>query len=204
MEVFKIYQINTDYKDAKGPPNWEMWLSAEIVFVDKTHGRASLVYQLKDCYLPIEKTLEFCKMHPTEFAKDGFLLLGQEVSFDKKKKQILLDSRNTVSYNHLVVVSGKRPLLSLENEELIAALQALNDALKVKPKIPSSFASTIKTTVASKGQSAPLRKQYHNPHLQAHAPSKEIDQIVQPNFTTPPVISVELNAMNKRLYEVQL
>lgn len=207
MELFKAYQISTDYKDRLGSPSWEMRQHAEVLFIDRSQSSAAAsVYLLKDCYLPIEKTLDLCKMHPSLFSKEGFLLLGEEVAIDRKKKQILLNTHNTITYNHLVIISGTKPLTAFENEDLLVALQALVDALRVKPKIPSSFATAIKAPspyVNRVPQEAPLC---------AHAPLQDdpsvihIDKIVQPNFSTsiPQGIYIELNTMNKRLYEVQL
>lgn len=207
MEVFKAYQISTDYKDRQGKPSWERLFHAEVLFIDKSqNNKAASVFQLKDSFLPIEKTLDICRLHPSQFSKEGFVLLGEELSIDRKKKQILLNNHNTVSYNHLVIIGGSKALISFENEDLLQALQALYDALKVKPKIPSSFANPCKVP-------PPSNKDLHQEaHLSAQTTPQNapciyaIDKVVQPNFPSqlPQGIYVELNTTNKRLYEVQL
>lgn len=202
MELFKAYQISADYKDPRGSPNWESRVHAEILFIDRTNqGASHQVYILKDSYLPLESAIEFCKNHPTQFSRDGFVLMGDELTLDRKKKQIILNNKKTISYNHLLVISGTKNLISFENEELLAALQALSDALRVKPKIPSSFATSpygLRPVQEPHLSLFDRQSQHENQSMQ------NIDKLVQPSFTVPHGLYYELNTLNKRLYEVQL
>ena len=207
LNVQKTYQISTDYKDRRNAPNWESRQFAEVVFIDKTHlGPNPLVYQLKDTYSSLESILNACKFHPASFTKEAFVLLGESVSIEKKSKQILLTNNNIVNYSHLVIVSGKKPLLSFEDEELVVALQALGDAMRVKPKIPDSFANPAQ-------RSSPFNPSFFHPNgLSVHEKSssanehakQNIEKLVHPFIASanPQDNTFELNT--QRFYEVQI
>lgn len=208
MDFSKSFQVSGDYKDHhQAPLQWESLQFADIVFVDKTHPEAHpLVYQLKDNKASIDEMLALCKSHPISFSREAFVLIGEGVMIDKKKKQILLGNKNTIAYEHLVVVSGTKPLQSFDDEELAAALQTLTDGLRVKSKIASSFISParLKSThipsfrsfdSTSDKQKIAICRSHHN-----------IDRVVHPYITgiKSKAISFGLSALSKRLYEVQL
>ncbi|MEI8366477.1 MAG: hypothetical protein WCF65_08695 [Parachlamydiaceae bacterium] len=208
MDLSKVFQVGADYKDNRTPTAWGMRLFAEVLFVDKTHPSApSQVYQFKNAYTLAEGMIDLSKFNSASSSKDAFLLLGDMVSFDRKKKEILLKDQNIVNYVHLVIVSGRKPLLSFEDEEIASALQALNDALRVKAKIPSSFAPLV--TVGSPAEGI-------SPYTQMTAPekpivgnsrsSKHIERVVLPRISGAfsHESAFELDIVNRRLYEVQL
>ncbi|HEV8051212.1 MAG TPA: hypothetical protein VGP47_01870, partial [Parachlamydiaceae bacterium] len=152
MEVSKAFRISTDYKDGT-TPNWETLLFVEVIFVDNTHPSSRpLLYQLSDHKLTLEQILNISKSGTQAFSRETFVLVGEILSIDKKKKQVSLSNNNIVAYNHLVIASGKKPVLSFKDNELSAALQALTDALRVKPKIPASFPFCRKSPSAFKPQ----------------------------------------------------
>lgn len=200
MELSKTFSISTDYKDRKSTPDWETHSFAEIVFIEKQHpGTAPMLYQLKDPKQTISPE-GLSNSTSFTFSHDIFFLVGEVESIDRKKKKVYLSNRNTVTYTYLVMASGSKPVLSLQENEFANGLQALIDALKVKPKIPGSFAAYLN----------PLNPAAILPSKQAHGQtssdvSPEIDNIVHPTIASANNNrGYELNSINKRLYEVQL
>lgn len=197
MDLMKANNISADYKDRRSPPQWQMRIQTDVVFIDKSvDSVVSHAYLLKETVLTLDDVTAHNRMPITP--DDAFMMLGEVAFVDKKNKQVFLKNENVVSYNHLVVVSGNRSLLSIKQEEFTAGLQALCDAIKVKPKIPSSFANITAT---------PHRTPYGNgPDYSAKPETPKLDTIASPfiqsagNRPTP----FELNAINKRLFEVQL
>lgn len=199
MELSKTFSISTDYKDHKSAPDWEMHSFAEVVFIDKSHpGAAPMLYQLKDNNLSIHGN-EVWKSTSFSFSRDTFFLVGEVISIDRKNKKILLSNRNTISYSYLVMASGSKPLFSLHETEFAAGLQALMDALKVKPKIPNSFAAYLNPLNPAALESS-----------RSSAPSSQEDSPTMDNVAHSSIASAnkgkdfEFNSINKRLYEVQL
>ena len=196
MDPIKTFTIGTDYKDRKVPLAWEMRLFAELVFVDKTHDSSTpLLYQLKENTVCLEELAQW-KNSSAFFPKDSFLQLGEVVSIDKKKKQILLSNQNVVGYRYLVIASGSTPVVTVYGDEFTAGINALIDALRMKAKIPSSFADPTKTVEkATTAQEITIEE--HN---------QQMDKVVQPSLhaAASPSQGGDLNSINKRLYEVQL
>lgn len=203
-----VFQISTDYKDRRSPPGWGTRLFAEILFIDKTHPTASAqVYQLRDLYIPSKDSIDIAKFNLTPNSREAFLLLGEMAESDRKKKEIILKDQRVVSYNHLVVISGRKPLLTFEDEELASALQALNDALRVKPKIPSSFATPFNKGSAQ-DKPCPFTPAPSTEKLAAsNCPSsKHFEHVAHSCISgaLPQSMTFELDIINRRLYEVQL
>ena len=205
MELSRSFQISTDYKDHRNAVNWEIFQVAEVIFVDRTHPtNRPLLYLLSDHHLSLDQLLDQCKSQTFGFSRDSFILLGEILSVDKKKKQISMTNKNIVAYNHLVIASGKKPFLSLQDEELTAALQALSDALRFKNTVPFSFPTSLKnpsklipskkeTTFAVSAKAAVLEERI-------------IEKAFQP-YIKPP--AAEFNACHpysfgNRFYEVQI
>ena len=198
MDLSKAFNISADYKDRRTPPQWEQRIFTEVVFIDKTQPSApSTLYQLKENILSLNEAIGW-KTGSSFFPKEAFMPLGEVVYIDKKKKEILLSNKNTVAYNYLVVAAGNRPDFSVHEDEFIAGLQALIDAIRMKPKIPSSFAPFLNQI--SKYQPKSSDTQADQPQ------SHDIDKIVHPYITSSGARSIafELNSINRRLFEVQL
>ena len=208
MDFSKVFQISSDYKDRIIPPSLDSRLFAEVVFIDKTHPSVpQKAYQLQDSYVPKGEWASTTDYNSTPLTEEAFFSLGEIVSIDRHKKQIVLKNQNTISYNHLVIVSGKKPLLSFDNEELITAIQALNDALRVKPKIPSSFAPSIDRPTPIGLISTPMHATVSQKEMTCGSSiPKHIQDIVKPLIADSinHDVAFELDILNKRLYEVQL
>jgi len=193
MDLSKAVSINADYR-TKTSINWETILFAEVVFIDKTHPSAPpIVYQLKSSLLadsppPLVKSTAF------SLSSDNFVLLGELGAIDKKKKQILLSSKNTVSYSYLVIASGSKPVYT----EFASGLQSLIEALKVKPGIADSFDPYKKTTGL---KAHPM----HSSTPNTNEDSPNIEKIVRSQIAAAvcKTVAIDLNTINKRLYEFQ-
>jgi hypothetical protein len=201
MEFSKAFNIEVNYKDRRSGINWESLLFAEVVFIDQTHPSAApILYQLKDNILSIQTANPF---KTVSISRESFTPLGEIVLIDKKKKQILLINKNTVSYQHLIIASGSKQLWAFQNEEFTVGLHMLIDAIKVKPKIPDSFATHAKHPLGK--ASKPFRSQA-NRDISHQAHSMCIDKIVHPYISSVEgkKRAPELSVFNKRLYQVQL
>lgn len=71
--------------------------------------------------------------------KDSFISLGNVLSVNKRKKQILLNNGDLVIYDYLVIVSNSPDKTMQENQKTHFALgiQSLINALNLKKKIPA-------------------------------------------------------------------
>jgi hypothetical protein len=199
MDLSKAFNVSADYKDRRTPPLWEQRIFTEVVFVDKTQPSApGTLYQLKDNILSLNEALGW-KTGPSFFPKEAFMLLGEVLHLDKKKKEIVLYNNNIVAYNYLVVAAGNRPVFLDSEDEFAAGLQALIDALRMKPKIPSSFATFLNQVTKHQPKSSDAAHQ-DQPQQQ------DIDKIVHPYITSSGARSIafELNSINRRLFEVQI
>ena len=117
------------------PQNYQNTISskhmvAEVVLIDKSQSALRpLLYQLKKNSLSetsVDKAIQDGGLVSVD--RDAFMMVGEVLSIDKKKKMIHLSNQNTVSYKHLIVAN---------DEEFSHAIHALIDALKVQKKIPS-------------------------------------------------------------------
>jgi hypothetical protein len=199
MDLSKAFNISADYKERRTPPLWEQRIFTEVVFIDKTQASApSTLYQLKENVLSLNEAIGW-KTGSSFFPKEAFMPLGEVVFIDKKKKEILLSNKNIVAYNYLVVAAGNRPDFSVHEDEFIAGLQALIDALRMKPKIPSSFAPFLNQISKHQPKSSDNNKS-------DQPQSNDIDKIVHPYISSSGARSIafELNSINRRLFEVHL
>lgn len=203
MELSKSFQVCSDYKDPLRGPSWETLQFAEVLFVDKVNpSNNPLLYQLSNSQLHLKEILTLYKAIPLNFSNDAFVLIGEVLSIDKKKRQVTLTNNNRISYTHLVVGSGKKLPLFLQSEELLAALQALTDALRVKPKIPHSFPqqkrNSALTPQKQKKPFAASDKAIHD--------EQNIDKIVHPCIQDAESNhkAGNLDSYNNRFYEVQI
>jgi len=194
MEISKNLQIGVNYKDRGSLLNWEGLRFAEIVVIDKTHPSSyPLLYLLNDDKFTQEDLFHLARNKSFSFAKDHFLMVGKVLSIDKSKKHILLTDNNIIAYKLLVIAAGKKQVL-LQETELAAALYTLNNTLRVKPKIPSSFPDTVKKT-----SSTPSKK----PAITLKTkPSHPIKHLAHPHTTDKRHKSFDLDALDSRIYEV--
>lgn len=202
MDLSKAFSISTDYKDRRSPPNWELRLFAEVVFIDKTHPHApAVLYQLKDSSFCLNNEI-LDKTSSFNFTRDSFAVLGEVASINKKKKEILLTNKNTVAYSYLIVASGNKSVFSFQDPEFAAGLQALIGALRVKPKIPDSFSKQVPlaSALANSSQSTPLARQ----DADSPTETKPLGKIVHPYITPKQSKMFTLGSINKTLYEVQI
>lgn len=198
MDLSKVFIIGADYKDPKKGPLWDYRLFAEVVLIDKTQPSLNpLLYQLKDTALPLEQQLPFLKqgfLGP----QDAFVHLGDVASIDKKKKQIILNNQTIVAYNYLIIASGSKSNFSHSEHELefCNGLQALVDAMRMRRKIGGSFGPSL--TGDEKLTPSKLSRFF--------CASKNIEKIVIPCFTCEDnnAIHLDLGALNKRLFQVQV
>lgn len=198
MDLSKTFSIGTDYKDRRSNPNWETHTFSEIVFIDKTHqGAAATLYQLKNPTHAINHQTLWESNLPN-LSEEAFVLIGEIASIDRKNKKIFLANQNSVAYNYLIVSSGTKQMLSIRAEEFTAGLQALIDALRVKPKIPASFAAYLNPL-------NPAALEHSRSSATSKSDNSDIKDVVQPQIASAnEPKNFELNSINKRLFEVQI
>lgn len=201
MDLSKALNIGTDYKDRRVTPNWEMRLFAEIVFIDKTHCSIKpLIYQVQDSAFQKDGGSLTSASSFNSFSHESFILLGEVAAIDKKKKQVLLSNKNIVSYNYLVIVTGAQS--PFQHVEFSAGLQALIEALRVKPKIGDSFSLQSNTpSVNPPTHLTSAEMQEGNP-----VSHSEIEKIVHSFISSAQndSFSMSFRTNHKRLYEIQL
>lgn len=196
MEVSKTLQISANYRERHAPLNWDTIRFAEIVVIDKTHPASyPLLYQLNESNITKDHLVHLASSKSLSFSKDNFILVGNVLSIDKRKKHILLTDNSIVAYKLLVIAAGRKQMLSFHEAELLAALQILNDALRVKPKIPHSFPDADK-----KGSSLPSSKK--NAIAPPRKFPKAIKEVVQPHIADITTKSFDLGSLDSRFYEV--
>lgn len=204
MELSKTFRIETDYKDHGKSLSWDTYQFSQIIFVDKTHpSNHPLLYQLTDHTLTLEQILNFSKSSAFFFSPNSFLLVGEIVFIDKKKKQILLLNNNIVSYDYLVIACGKKPFLSFQNQELVAALQTLIEALRVTPQMPTSFLPSAKNPSALN----PSKKEptFSSNEECLTSEKQNIGKVVHPYILVKEEkTSFDLDSQNSRFYEVHI
>jgi len=204
MEISKTSSINVDYKDRRSPPSWQTRFFGEIILIDKTQSSLHpRIYQLADRSIPTEHQILYWKSGAITISDESFVLIGEALFIDKKKKEILLTNNNTIAYNYLIIASGAKPVFSFDCKKFLAAMQALTDAIRIKRKIPSSFAKCI--PLHAKTKSPLFSVQYH--HLPSLITSNTIELIAHPHMCESfnhKLFSPDLCSINKRLYEVHL
>lgn len=114
-------------------------LCVNVIIVD--HSRGGIFPEAFQFRYDVEYTDEtFSKLDPNAFRvdRDSFVNLGDIDTIHKKSRVVILRNGNTVSYNHLIIISDKKSsfLGSLpQHEEFIAAYCALIDAVKTQKKL---------------------------------------------------------------------
>lgn len=200
MDFSKNFSISTDYKDRKAPLEWDQRILAKVILIDKTTtSTRPSIYQLKDNALDFPKHNALWKLDHNAILNDAFVFLGEALRIDKKNKQIFLEKNQIVSYQYLVVAWGSKPTFygCQQEHEFSAGIQALIDALRVRDKIPSSFA-----TLATYNRVVQLKPSHWNYLDPSHEGREKISHTaINSNIDCVPF---DLATINKRLYEVQV
>lgn len=137
MDISKSLCVTDLYNYQRMSLNWGEIIFAKLVFLDKSHcSSIPQLYQLNDSVL----ASHLHRMSHVNMSshRDEFLHLGEVEGIDKTNKRIYLSNKNSVSYDHIVIISGSKYSLASPTPLFSTRLQALKAALKVKPKIFSS------------------------------------------------------------------
>jgi NADH dehydrogenase len=196
MDFQKSLIIGVEFKELRASPS-SQHIFAEVVLIDKTQKSLQpILYRLKKEPGSSHNDLMDVKRHLTSIQRDAFMLVGDVLSIDKKKKMIYLANNNTVSYNYLIVASGPKHSFEGSNheEEFAVGLQTLADALKIQKELPL-FVLGPKPKEGTLAIKERLSKK------------NTVGQVVipqLPNIGTLEPLSYYLPHIEKRYYEVQL
>lgn len=192
-----LTKINIEFKDMR-PLSSIQNISANVVLLDRTVQDAEQsLYMLKQGMVFSEQDFEAIKEGNLPYDRDAFILVGQVLSVNKKLKQIILTNQNTVTYQHMIIAAGTKP--SLLSYEFLAGVQTLVDALRVRKKIPSSFAPVESTKPHEKKKTL---KQ--NENSSSTTPKVDPDRLKKLLKAQPQKTSSHIAEGNTRLYEVQI
>lgn len=190
-------RLNVEFKDMNSSITIQRTF-AEVLLIDRTnHSSIQMCYILKNEKIFNDADIENFQQGHFNLDKDDFLVVGEVVSIDKRQKFVTLQNKNSISYNHLIIASGSANTMIYE---FIAGVNTLVDAIRVRKKIPSSFADVGKSTSnkkkmkSSKTNSSDL----NFPKKIENVKSRKM------NKTSEDDTSNTLNNPNKRLYEVQI
>lgn len=191
----EISKINIEFKEIN-ENQINQHITADVVVIDRTvPGVEPMLYMLKKDHVICEEDFEMMKNGFETFDRNAFIQVGEVLTIDKKNKHIVLTNQNTLSYKQLVVAAGMKN--SLLNYEFFAGIQTLIDALRVRKKIPSSFANTQ----PEEGKRSPHLSQKTNDIAPNKVESVSIN--LQQN-NTDSNRDISLSGSTKRLYEVQI
>lgn len=154
----------------KNPPS--KYLFADVILIDKSHkGLQPLLYEVEDT----------------------FMMMGEVINIDKKKKQIILSDNTIVSYNHLILATGLTPSHSgsIPHQEFTAGLNALLEAIKIRNNLPKL------NEIAEKYSLSKLTLTL--------ADENSLIKIVKTKISGQDTLAAsQLGGIDRRLYEVQL
>lgn len=206
MEFGKVFYVGADYKDFKrtsSPVN----MIIDIILLDKTQNALQpMLYQLKSDSFIDKNDLLAIKQNFMSLQQrdDAFFVVGEVLSVDKKNKRVYLTDQNTVTYTHLIVISGNKQTFfgSTQDAEFFAGLQTLVDALRLR--------STASCALSENQRRTKVPKQVKSPQVshvdELSDPEKDIEKIAQPTLAQEQgnQSNQDLSTSNKRLYEVQV
>ncbi len=189
MELSKIRIDFKDFNEFHAQCN----VQADIVLIDRTYSdKQPMVYILKKDHIFAGEELSSCSID-----KDSFLQMGEMLTLNKKSKILILSNDNTITYNHLIIASGSQH--ELLNDEFLAGVQTLVDALRVRKKIPNSFATM---TIPAEN-----KKNLDHPHVEATESKRRIrvDKVRSKKIVKTDAENLNrLLQSSKRTYEVQV
>jgi len=176
---------------------------ADIVLMNKDiDGVHPLLFELKKNALDPNHLID--EPNPRfHLPADAFLMIGDVISINKKKKQILIKDKNdlihekTVTYKHLIISSKTRQGHSCEQNEFEAAIHALLEAQRVRKNIIETLCGENQKPTAKellKKLLSRAKKQEHN----------SLDRLGQPKFAPEESANSSILIPEKRLFEFQL
>ncbi|MEM1282804.1 MAG: hypothetical protein AAGG81_04545 [Chlamydiota bacterium] len=116
-------------------------LRVNVIIVDNSNnGVFPKAYQFRYDVEYSDETFSKLDIGSFHVDSDSFINLGDIDTIHKKGRVVILRNGNTVSYNHLIIISDKKNsfLSSLpQHEEFLAAYCTLIDAVKTQKKLPS-------------------------------------------------------------------
>lgn len=175
--------------------SWDSLLFAKVVFLDLSNPDAKpRLFQLKDSALS-DTPPDLLKSSAFSFNHEAFVLLGYASKIDRDKKIIELSNNNSVSYTHLVAVSGANIETAYHDAEFSAGLHLLVEALRLKEIMPSP------------GKLNKSNKKRPNTPKHTQEPSNpEVEKLVHPFILNAgeQAIASSILSLNKRLYSLQV
>lgn len=195
-----IVGVNLENLGKNPPPPRHIF--ADIILIDKTQDSLKpLLYQIKkealtegDDFLSLKKNGYF------SIDRNAFMMIGAVITIDKKKKLITLSNEDTVSYNYLILASGIHPppFGCVHDEEFVAGLHALLEALRVRKNLPEYLQSPEIHELTEKYR-LPIKLTLIEEH-------SALEKVIQPKISpkTPNDPNTITNMSDKRFYEVVL
>lgn len=127
MEYSRAVIIGVHHTEA---PHQPQFLIADIILIDQTNQALKpSLYQLQGKSEALDSLIEL--------PKGSFILLGEVLKIDKKKKLVYLSNQSTVQYKHLIIVCKT----SIQQNDEAFLLKTLLDALKLQQKAPILLAA---------------------------------------------------------------
>lgn len=188
----------------KNPPS-PKHVFADIILIDKTQDSLKpLLYQIKkDALVDSDDFMTLKRNGYFSIDRNAFMMIGSVISIDKKKKMIYLNNEDTVSYNHLILASGIHPppFGCAKDEEFVAGLHALLEALKIRKNLPECLLSPEIHELTEKFRLPIKLSLVEDGEMQGN-----ITKIIQPKIgsKTPDDPNAIGNISDRRLYEVVL
>lgn len=198
MDYEKVLISRVDPNDHVRIPTSEHFF-ANIVFLNRTHHALQpLLYHLKDDQPSAVAQYTQMKVRPVIDSK-AFVLMGEVLDVDKKRKQIHLSNDNTVTYNFLIEVTVPNENMDERSKHstFSGGMHTLIDALKMRQRVLVPLPAKVQDPKAK--------------HVSPHSPdrgakSSSIEQIAKPNLIMPDktLVSLSLVQNDKKYYQVQL
>lgn len=129
-------RVQGDFIDLHNPSLQQHNIILEVVVVDLTR-HVKTVYQFnKDSTFTSEELMDI-KRGALSPSHDAFQPIGEAAEIHKDTKQIILTDGNTITYHHLITVTGKQP--TILSYEFMSGLHTLIDALRVSKTLNASL-----------------------------------------------------------------
>jgi len=190
--------IAVNLSDPKPSPSSEH-ISTDIVLEDVSNGILSpLLYQMHG------KGGRICDSETQTATDHTFSMIGEVLAMDTSKRLIYLKDNRTVSYKHLVVVSGLRhTVLGREHDKaLFLGVLALGEALRVRKNISNLLPHFQCEPVEY--DSYPV-EHVSKTNAENHLFFKNICQVLSPsNANQKKTLDMALGGTEKRLYQLLL
>lgn len=176
----------------------------DVVLLDKSQSMLQpVLFQLKDNALSNVEDYHYSQNSGfTPIHRDDFMIVGEVIQVEKQKKLIHLKENITVSYNHLIKVSGSNQHghKSGPDGDYTAGFQALVSALRLRKNVLKALTTGERNFLSEKERLA------HLSVLSVYDPSEKnpcqaIAKLVLPKVTIP---NTSLASLDKKLFEVQL